>query len=207
MRRPLPAAVAVLVGAFVVLVGAGRAWVLVSVGESALLPTVDLEVTGSDLRPGLSALGLVGLAGLPALAATRGRGRIVVGALLALTGLAVLATVVELAATDPGLVMSAILSDPVQQAGGREGIGGSGTPWPAITAAGGLLLTAAGLVIARYGPRWTALGRRYEAPSASASELPADGPAAERDLWAALDRGEDPTGSADPPATGSTARD
>ena len=206
MKRPLPAVVAVLAGAFLVLVGAGRAWVLVRVGESALLPTVDLEVTGRDLRPGLSALGLVGLAGVLALAATRGRGRIVVGVLLALTGLAVLGTVLELGATDPGLVMSAILSDEVQQAGGREGIGGSGTFWPIATGAGGALLLGAGLVVARYGPRWSALGRRYEAPAVAAAPAP-EGPAAERDLWAALDRGEDPTGPADPPASGSTARD
>ena len=205
MRRPLPAVVLLLVGAFLVLVATGRPWVLVSIGESALLPTADLEVSGSDLRPGLPALGLVGLAGLAALAATRGRGRTVVGALLALTGVAVLAIVVELAATDPGLVMSAILSEPVQQAGGREGIGGSGTLWPAVTGLGGGLLLMGGLVVARFGPRWSSLGRRYEAPTPAPPTAPA--PSGERELWEALDRGEDPTGRQDPADGGPQARD
>ena len=212
MRRPLPAVVALVLGAFLVLVGAGRAWVLVSIGPSALLPTTALEVAGRDLLPGLTALGLVGLAGVAALAATRGRGRVVVGALLSLTGLAVVAAVVQLGATDPGLVMTALTSDPVREAGGREGVGGSATAWPMVTAAGGALLLAGGLLVARHGPRWSSLGRRYESPVAAAgagATAPAteQAPTAERDLWESLDRGVDPTGAQDPPDSGPQPRD
>lgn len=209
MRRPLPAVVAVVAGAFLVLVGAGRAWVRVSVGQSALLPTVELAVAGRDLLPGLTALGLVGLAGVPALAATRGRGRVVVGAVLALTGAAVVTAIVRLGATDPGLVTTALQTDLVQQAGGREAVGGHGTAWPWITAAGGALLLVAGLLVAVHGPRWSALGRRYESPVAAADPGPAEKRPAtgERDLWEALDRGEDPTGLQDPPGSGPQPRD
>jgi hypothetical protein len=44
------------------------------------------------------------------------------------------------------------------------------------------------------------MGQRYEAPAAQAAE-----PAPERDLWEALDRGDDPT-AADPEGQGPTPR-
>ena len=208
MRRPLPAVVTIVVGAFLVLVGAGRGWVRVNVGESALLPAVELAVTGRELLPGLTALGLVGIAGVPALAATRGRGRVVVGLVLALAGAAVVAAVGRLAATDPGLVTTALLTDRVQQAGGGEGVGGQATAWPWITATGGALVFAAGMLVARHGPRWSALGRRYDSP-VTADPGPAErrSPTGERDLWEALDRGEDPTATQDPEDSRSQPRD
>jgi hypothetical protein len=61
----------------------------------------------------------------------------------------------------------------------------AGTAWPWLALAGGVLLAAAGLLVTVRGRRWSSLGRRHEPPSAR--------PVAERDLWEALDRGEDPT--------------
>ena len=200
-REALLAALLCVAGAFVVLVGAGREWVLVEVAGSALLPDRQVAVDGTDLAPGLRALGLVGFAGVPALAASRGRGRFLVGLVVLLTGLGVLAVTVRLLAS--GLGELALLTTVVRDAGAADGAGTDPTLWPYVTALGGLLLAAAGLLVMVRGPRWAALGRRYDAPApAPAPESAAA--VAERDLWEALDRGEDPTaargGQADPEA-------
>ena len=200
-REPLLAALLCVAGAFLVLVGVGNAWVQVQVAGGLLLPERQIGVTGTDLAPGLRALGLVGLAGVPALAATRGRGRVLVGLLLLAVGVAVIAVVVNLEATGLHLGGRAALSDPVREAGGAVGESEDLTGWSIGTAVGGLVLALAGLLVAVRGRRWTSLGRRYDAPAAGAAAA-AVRPAGERDLWEALDRGEDPTGQADPPASG-----
>ena len=189
-REPLLAGLLCVAGALLVLVAAGRAWVSVAVAGSPLLPPQGLAVTGSDLVPGMTALGLVGLAGVPALAATRGRGRIGLGVVLALVGLGVATAVLRLAAG--GLADAALRTEAVQQPGAAAS-STSLTLWPWVCLLGGLLLVAAGLLVALRGPRWAALGRRYEAPAATAPSAAV----AERDLWEALDRGEDPTGAHD----------
>jgi len=142
-------------------------------------------LTAGDLGLALQALGLVGLAGVPALAATRRAGRIVVGILLALTGGLVVVRAVGVL-LDPAGAADVASTDPA---------GLELTAWPAVAVAGGLLLVAAGLLVAVRGRRWAALGRRYEAPGAAGPPEPeTTGPVAERELWEALDRGEDPTG-------------
>lgn len=195
MRRgPLLAALLCVAGAFLVLVGAGREWVVVDVAGDALLPGRSVDVDGADLAPGLRALGLLGLAGVPALAASRGRGRRVVGLVVLLTGAGAVAVTARLVAA--GLGDRALLTAAVRDAG--EGATSS-TAWPYVTVLGGLLLLASGLLVMLRGPRWAALGRRYDAPAP-----PPERPVGERDLWEALDRGEDPTaargGQADPEA-------
>ena len=71
-----------LLGAFVVLVAAGRTWAFVEVAAGPLVDARTDRHTGTDIVPGLSALGLLGLAGVVALAATRRTGRTLVGLLL-----------------------------------------------------------------------------------------------------------------------------
>ena len=184
-REPLLAALLCLLGAFLVLVSAGRVWVRADLVPTPLLPPQALAVTGSDLLAGLSALGLAGLAGVLALAATRGRGRLVVGAVLLAVGGTVAGLVLQRIAT--GLT-DAALRTPFVRAAGADIASTSVTGWPWLCLLGGLLLASAGLLVAVRGRRWHALGRRYEAPAARAAE-----PAGERDLWEALDRGDDPT--------------
>jgi uncharacterized membrane protein (TIGR02234 family) len=192
-REPLLAGLLCLVGAFVVLVGAGRPWSQVDLPAGPLTAGRTVMTAGADLAPGLPALGLVGLAGVVALAATRRWGRPVVGLLLLLTGLGVLGTVLG-------------LDIPAQTLRTDEVPAGSAvrtTAWPLVTGLGGLLLVAAGLLVIARGRRWPALGKRYEVPATDATPSSARGtkaPAAERDLWEALDRGEDPTGA--PPSAG-----
>ena len=194
-RREVGAAVLLcLVGAFLVLVGAGRSWATVAVAASDLLPARSVGVTGSDLAPGLQALGLVGLAGVVAVAATRGWGRLAVGLLLLVAGAGVVALAVA-ASTD--LAEAALTSDPVREAGGGSGEVAR-TAWPLVTGLGGALLALAGVLVAGRGRRWAGLGQRYEAPSAREGAAPAATAApTERALWESLDRGEDPTAPED----------
>lgn len=179
-REPLLAALLCLVGAFLVLVGVGQDWAHVEVAAGPLAPESTVDVAGRDLVAGVQALGLVGLAGVVAIAATRRWGRVVVGVLLALAGL--------------GVVLASAAVDVVAEAGrvadGEVGL----TPWRAVTVGGGVLLLAAGVLVAVRGRGWAWLGRRYEPPVA---DPVAPAPAApERALWEALDRGEDPTAEA-----------
>ena len=189
-RREVGVAVLLcLVGAFIVLVTAGRTWIELTV-LSPLVEDRALPVTGAELSPGVRALGLVGLAGVVAVAATRRTGRVVVGLLLLLVGVAVVAL-----ALDAGSDAFARAQDTVTvtEAGGTVSDAGVGTVWPYACAAGGLLLGVAGLLVAVRGRRWAALSQRYEAPASREPEAP--GPErAERALWESLDRGEDPTG-------------
>lgn len=180
-----------LLGAFVLLVAAGRSWAVVDLPGTGLLPARAVGVPGSELVPGLQALGLVGLAGVVAVAATRGAGRIVVGVVLAVVGAGVLALT---AGVLSDLTSAALDTAAVRDAGGTSQGSVDGTGWPAFAAVGGLLLAGAGLLVAVRGRRWAVLSRRYDAPAArSEAPAPTSGPVAERELWEALDRGEDPT--------------
>lgn len=196
-REPLLAALLCLVGAFLVLVAVGREWALVGVLGTGLLPDRELAVRGSDLVPGVRALGLVALAGVVAIPATRQWGRIVVGLVLAVVGAGVVAAVYGVVGD---LLSAAQGSAVVRDAGGTAGESTRRTLWPYACGLGGLTITAAGLFVAARGRRWAALGRRYEAPAARAVL-----PAGERDLWEALDRGDDPT-AADPEGRGPSPR-
>jgi Tryptophan-associated transmembrane protein (Trp_oprn_chp) len=185
-RRSMQIAlVAVLIGVMLAVTGAGQAWA--RVGAAVELPGVGAarlgaaEVTGNDLAP-FGGLALLGLVLLVAVAATRGRGRWVVGlALLALGGALAVAAV-------SGAVR--VGSEAAQRAelGLLEGVPGGtalrvDTPraGPALVVAGGLLLAAAGAEALRRGRRWPALGDAFRAPpdrarpAADAAEPPWEG--------------------------------
>ena len=182
-RRGLSTAVLLcLAGAFVVLVAAGRSWVDLEVPAGPLADARTDAHTGTDLVPGLSALGLVGLAGVVALAATRRVGRTLVGLVLLATGAGVLAAVLSAS----GEVLAEELPGQPGEAVAHL------TGWSFVTAAGGVLLLAAGALTVVRGRSWPALGQRYEAPTGGPAAASRQEPT-ERGLWEALDRGEDPT--------------
>jgi uncharacterized membrane protein (TIGR02234 family) len=168
-RRSMQVAmVAVLAGVMLAATGAGQAWARVSAAVE--LPGIGsarlggAELTGNDLAP-LGALALLGLVLLVAVAATRGRGRWVVGlALLALGVALVLGGV---------LGGQQVADEAVQRArsGVLEGIpAGTGLhvvrppAGPLLVIAGGLLLAAAGAEALRRGASWPALGEAFRAP-------------------------------------------
>jgi hypothetical protein len=123
----------------------------------------DAGLTGNDLAP-LSALALLALALALGVAFTRGRGRWAVGAGLLLVGV-VLAAQALTGAGRAGAEAEERLRRG-ELVGVAPGAAEVATSWagPALTAAGGLLLAAAGLEAVRRGPRWPALGAAFRAP-------------------------------------------
>jgi hypothetical protein len=162
------AMVAVLAGVMLAATGAGQAWARVSAAVE--LPGIGAarlggaELTGNDLAP-LGALALLGLVLLVAVAATRGRGRWVVGLALLALGVALV--------LGGALGGRRVADEAAERArsGVLEGIpAGTGlkvaTPpaGPLLVVTGGLLLAAAGAEALRRGARWPALGEAFRAP-------------------------------------------
>lgn len=185
-------AVALLLGALgatVVLLASGRVWARGSaaVGGGSLPLTADgRAVTGLP-----AALAIVGLAALVAVFAVRGRGRLLVSALLALSGLGGALSAVAAADDHKALDERAVTAtaDTAARVGEL-----THTAWPYVTAAGCVLILLAGLLALRFGRSWPAMGGRYERDGSPRRRTPAAvDPDRPEDLWKALDRGEDPT--------------
>jgi len=172
---------------------------------TSVLNTVPVAVDGGAAAPLATAGGLLGLAAVGALLATRTTGRVLVGLLL-------VAAAAGTAAAGTGF-----LRDPAgarYTTAGAEGVGvgvvSPGVPgqvqvsaWPWLTCAAAVLLLAAGVSATLRGRRWPALGRRYEPPvdavAGAATGVAAGAPPRPRRagpavLWDDLDAGRDPTG-------------
>jgi uncharacterized membrane protein (TIGR02234 family) len=144
-----------------------------------------LDVTGWELLPLGRAIAVLALASAIALFATRWRGRFLIGSVLAFAGLAQavysfnlareLSTRVMVWATEAGFVAVGAEADPSR---------------PMWNAAAGLLISAAGVLVAIRGQAWPGLSRRFQ----RAGTAPArDERPTSQQSWDALDRGEDPT--------------
>jgi uncharacterized membrane protein (TIGR02234 family) len=191
-RRELAVAVSLcLLGAVLVLLAAGRPWARVLVEPGPPLPPETAPVPGRTLTAVPGSLGLLGLAAVAALLATRRNGRVAVGVLLAVAGIAV-AVVSLRTGLDAGPSAVAALSRDVGSDAAVPDV--DGTAWPYLSAVGGALLAAAGAMSALRGRSWAAMSGRYDAPGTASRDRPAakDPDAA---AWDALDRGEDPTAS------------
>ncbi|MFE9295739.1 TIGR02234 family membrane protein [Streptomyces niveus] len=184
-------------GSAVVLIASGQTW---AEGSAVVAGgNVSLDAGGRDVTGVPAALAVVGLAALVAVFAVRTAGRLLVSALLALSGAG--ATVAALI----GASDSAALDDKAARTTGDTAatIGAlTHTAWPYVTAAGGLLILLAGLLALRYGAHWPTMSGRYErdgtpraprAPRPARATAPAVDPDRPEDIWKALDRGEDPT--------------
>ncbi|WP_406403221.1 TIGR02234 family membrane protein [Streptomyces sp. NBC_00879] len=192
-RRSL--AVALLlgaVGATVVLLSSGRIW---AEGRAAVGGgTLPLNAEGSDVTGVPTALAIVGLAALVAVFAVRRAGRLLVAALLALSG-AGAALASFLGASDGAALDEKAARTTGDTAATVDAL--THTAWPYVAVAGSLLILLAGLLALRYGKQWPAMSGRYERDGTprprKAAVVDPDRP---EDLWKALDRGEDPTGEA-----------
>lgn len=188
--RAYVAALAVLlVGGVVLLVASGLTWGEAEAVGRAVPPVV---VTGQDVLPAAQAVGLLSLAAVVAVHASRRWGRRVVGGLLTLAGLGVAVWALLIGFDLPGHVL--------RQAAGPAGDGGFSATvdgfGPALAVVGGLLVGAAGLAVLVLGPGWPGMGSRYErvqAPQSAGQRAPEPAADHDRDAWKALDRGEDPT--------------
>ncbi len=191
-RSLAPALLLGAAGASLALLAAGRTWAR----GTAVLAQGELPrtVTGADVTGVPGALAVVGLAALVAVFAVRRVGRIVVAALLALSGLGVTA------AAALGYGDTSALREKAADAVGLAGADVhhvTHTVWPWVAAAGGVLLLLAGVLALVYGRSWPAMSGRYERTPGGARG-PRRAPAApdlERpeEIWKSLDRGEDPT--------------
>ncbi|MEV0899379.1 Trp biosynthesis-associated membrane protein [Actinoplanes sp. NPDC049802] len=170
-RGPLAAVLACLAGAGLALYAVTRVWA-VAVERRPGLSDLRTEQTGADTQPWLIGLAVVALAGTGALLATRGVARRLLGVLL-MTAAAGIVT---------GAVLARVTLDP-------GAAGQAGWIWPVLCAAGGVAVGVGGLLAARHGHRWPAMSARYERRSPTETES-VDGT---RELWDALDRGDDPT--------------
>ncbi|OEJ27328.1 hypothetical protein AS594_25465 [Streptomyces agglomeratus] len=190
-RRSLAAALLLgALGAAVVLLASGRVWA----EGAAAVPggALPLDAEGQDVTGAPAALAVVGLAALVAVFAVRRAGRVLVAGLLALSGAGAAVTALL------GATGGAALDEKAAQMTGDTAATADSlthTAWPYVTAAGGLLILAAGLLALWCGRKWPSMSGRYErdgsprtrrAPAASSPDRP-------EDLWKALDRGEDPT--------------
>ncbi|MFF6997060.1 TIGR02234 family membrane protein [Streptomyces sp. NPDC008313] len=177
-------------GAAVALLASRQGW---SSGTVAV-PGGDfpLSATGSEVTGVPAALAIVGLAALVAVFAVRRAGRLLVSALLAVSGAGTAAAALL------GVGDTAALDEKAAKTSGNtsatvEAL--SHTAWPYVAAAGGALILLAGLLALRYGRLWPAMSGRYERDGRPRPrKAPVVDPDRPEDLWKALDRGEDPTG-------------
>lgn len=148
--------------------------------------------TGAQVRPSLGGVALVALAGVAGVVATGGAVRRLVGAVLAVAGLAVggaallgLGTspfasdgpAVSLPTPPPGVTLDALRYQPTDI-----------TPAPLLAVFGGLLLVAVGVLVGVREARLPRFGARYAAPGARPTPTDPD-----RAAWQELDAGLDPT--------------
>lgn len=212
------------VGAVVVLLAARQDWARVVTIEPHPLPASRVAVSGQDLVPAVGALGLAALAGLAAVLATRGLVRRIVGGLLAVFGVAIIASVSlpVTAAQVRGAAVGATTAQAGSVPGGSTvgsgttpGSSGSGVaglslashvemaafPWRWAVLLGGLLVLGAGMLVAWRGTRWPVMSSRYDRPASRKPPTVTD-PAS---LWESLNQGLDPTDLTDPTGPGTQA--
>jgi uncharacterized membrane protein (TIGR02234 family) len=174
-----------LAGAVLASVAGARTWATAS--GSAAGVDVRAGVKGSESAPLVVALGLVTLAAWGVVLVLRGRVRRAVAVIGAVASVWVIAATVAAFSRAQSDAVDAVIAK------GATGdvVASSLTGWYYVAAVGGLVALAAFVVAVVASPRWPAMGTRYDAPAAR-SATPAR-PAAEPDLWRALDDGRDPT--------------
>ncbi|KUN86507.1 hypothetical protein AQJ66_10730 [Streptomyces bungoensis] len=178
-------------GAAVALLATRQRW---SEGTAAVAGgAFPLTAKGSDVTGVPAALAIVGLAALVAVFAVRRAGRLLVAALLALSGAGITAAALA------GVSDSSALDEKAAEATGDTSAtvaALSHTGWPYVAAAGGVLILLAGLLALRYGRLWPAMSGRYERGTDRPRRTPRPvDPERPEEIWKALDRGEDPTGA------------
>ena len=158
-RRELRLAVLLcLVGAGLLLLATSRVWVSFADSQQLTTSAVRTQVHGSLIAPGVRALGLVALAGVVALAATRRLGRVLVGVLLLLAGLGAVLVVARVLGGD-------LAQRAVQAQSEREQLTGLRMltdlqvhrGWPVLALPAGSLVALSGLLVAVRGRRWASL--------------------------------------------------
>jgi uncharacterized membrane protein (TIGR02234 family) len=177
----------VLLGGAGALLVSGRAWQTVTARRARPFTDEVVDVSGRTLEPAVAALGVVALAGVVAVLATRGIARRLVGVALAGAAIAMAWLAVAGLRTESAQRARSLVSD----ARTAAGLDPAHPPrvtvhlvWPALTLLCALVLLAGGIAVALWGHRWLVMSGRYEAPAPQRSQA---------SLWSDLDRGHDPT--------------
>jgi len=194
LRRELGTTVLIaLLGGVIAWVAAGRVWATGTAGE--VPSTLQVSATGNDLSAAVTALALTALAGALALPATQRLARRLVGVLLVAVGIG--AAVNAFSARGAGHAAH-ILGEKAAAKGFASGsVPAHTASWWLLAVVGGVLIVVAGAVAIVRGAAWPGMSSRYE----NAAPKPASVvPETAKDIWDALDRGEDPTEPARPPA-------
>ncbi len=179
-----------VIGSGAALVLSDRNWQTVSTPQPSRVDV--LELTGRTVDSAPTALALVALAGVVAVLATKGVLRRGVGVVIALAGAGVVWRV--LVSSGPVSVSRSrsLVTDRHRTVSVSDVVPRIVThaAWPTLTAVAGVLVLAAGALIAWRGHRWHVMSAKYEAPVPDSQQ---DQTTASTALWSALDRGEDPT--------------
>ncbi|MEZ0112698.1 putative membrane protein (TIGR02234 family) [Catenulispora sp. EB89] len=193
-RRELTITVLIaLLGGIIAWASAGRPW---ATGLAGVAPnTLKVTASGDDLSAGVTALGLAALAGALALFATQRLARRLVGVLLIAAGVGV---AVYAFGERGASHASRVLADKAAAKGyATRSMDAHMASWWTLAAVGGVLVVLAGVVAAVRGATWPGMSSRYENAATKAAARAADTGTA-KDLWDALDRGEDPTELVEP---------
>jgi len=190
-RRELTITVLIaLLGGVIAWAAAGRPWITATIGAAP--NTFKATASGGDLSGALTALALTGLAGALALLATRRVARRLVGVLLIAAGVGLFGYAVdERGSSDASRILAAKAAAKGFASGAVDVHTAS---WWLAAAFGGVLVILAGLAAVGRSASWPGMSSRYESAAAKAAVAVDSG--SSRDLWDALDRGEDPTAAA-----------
>lgn len=177
----------VLLGGAGALLASGRAWQTVTAPRPRPFTDEVVAVSGRTLEPAVAALGVVALAGVVAVLATRGVARRAVGVVLAAAAIAMAWPAIAGFRTVSAQRARSLVSD----AHTAAGLDPAHPPravvhlvWPALTLLCALAVLAGGIAVALWGHRWLVMSARYEAPAPQRANAT---------LWSDLDRGHDPT--------------
>lgn len=197
-RQLLLALVLLAVGAGAVLLAGSQTWVSAATQLSRDFPRIEVDVIGKDAAPLTQALGLVALAGVVAVLATRGIGRPIIGAVLVLSGGGIWAACVLYWFGRDQVADSHLQQRIDDQTTSAYASEVTTSAWPLLAVFGGLLVIAGALVVVVRGRGWPGMGKRYDSPVAETSASrppsgPSTAPLEGAELWKSLDRGEDPT--------------
>jgi uncharacterized membrane protein (TIGR02234 family) len=177
----------VLLGGAGALLVSGRAWQTVTVSRARPFTDEVVDVSGRTLEPAVAALGVVALAGVIAVLATRGVARRLVGVALAGAALAMAWPAVAGLRTVSAQRARSLVSDARTAAGldpAHPPQVAAHLVWPVLTLLCALAVLAGGIAVALWGDRWLVMSARYEAPAPQRTHAT---------LWSDLDRGHDPT--------------
>lgn len=202
-RRELAIAIgAALACATVLLVVSGQTWLSLSLTRVPPEPPIADDLSGTETLAALIPCAVViGAAGL-ALIATRRFGRVFVGCAVILAGALVVVAVAVFLLGGASVTATSWAQDraPLSESVSPD-YAVSVVPAVVVLVAGLAATGVGGLIVAR-GRRWPVMGARYERPGQGADPVsstpePAASdppePSGRGSMWAALDRGEDPT--------------